>query len=244
MNVNNSLPEDYQNPDYTAPQVGSFGSNISSFNNRLIGQPGSPQRTEMTLGAFGPLGMMLGMYLSNKQKAGREMTKAKDNVQNQMTDLNQWYNSEYYKDYLNSSEARSAMMGLQNQLNKVMSGVNNQGASTGATTEGRIAAKGEVQRNMADAINRLVGVGAQQKQGTRRDYMTYSGLINQQLNGMYQQQAQNYNQAADNIANAGSDMLGLLANAGLPGSGGFVSGAAKSTTGMMGSTNLPGQWTY
>jgi hypothetical protein len=196
--------------------------------NSIIGEPGSTQRsdTNSTLGAVsagmalgGPLG---GLYAWGKAKAGNEMTKASDNINKQLTDLNQWYNSEYYKDYMDSTEARSMMSTLQTQMKTIMAGVDNQGAAMGGTGEQRIAAKGETQRNLGDAINRLAGMGAQKKQGVRRDYMTYGGIINGKLNDIFSQKAAGYNQISDNVATGATDLLSLAFGGGTGALGGLI----------------------
>jgi hypothetical protein len=153
------------------------------------------------------------------QKPGQEMQKSADLTQKQLGDLNAWYNSEYYKDYMQSAEARSTMSSLTDQVKKILMAYNNKAVATGATDESRVAAKTGAQNSMSDAINRISGIGSQRKDATRRDYMNYSGLLSKQMSDIYQNKAQGYQQQQDNLFNGGIDLATALFSGGGKGGG-------------------------
>jgi hypothetical protein len=148
------------------------------------------------------------------KKPGQEMQKAADLTQNQLGDLTSWYDSNYYQDYMNSAEARSSMSSLTEQVKKVLMGYNNQAVATGATPEAQLAAKTGAQSSMSDAINRLAGMGTQRKESTRRDYMNYSGLLNNQMANIYRDKAQGYQTQQNNLFSGIGDLFGALTSAG------------------------------
>lgn len=148
------------------------------------------------------------------KKPGAEMDKAADLTQNQLGDLNAWYNQNYYKDYMDSAEARSAMSTLTEQVKRVLMGYNNQAVATGATPEAQLAAKTGAQSSMSDAVNRLAGLGTQRKDTTRRDFMNYSGLLNNQMAGIYGNKAQGYLTQQNNLFQGIGDLFGALTSAG------------------------------
>jgi len=184
---------------------GAFGGNISGLNKADQG-----------------IGDAVSGAVDWFKKPGQEMQKAADLTQNQLGDLNAWYNQNYYQDYMDSAEARSAMSTLTEQIKKVLMGYNNQAVASGATPEAGLAAKTGAQSSMSDAINRLAGMGTQRKEGQRRDYMNYSGLLNNQMANIYRDKAQGYQTQQNNLFQGIGDLFGAITGGGGSGAGASV----------------------
>ena len=156
------------------------------------------------------------------QKPGLEMQKSADLTQNQLGDLSGWYNSNINQDYMNSSEARSSIATLTEQVKRILAGYNNQAVATGATPEAALAAKTGAQSNMADMMAKLSGLGTQKKENVQRDYMTFGGLLNKQMADIYQNKAAGYQAQQDAVFNGIGDLFGALTAGGTKLMGGLV----------------------
>jgi len=167
---------------------------------------------ERLMGRFGPVGLMGSMYMRNQRKAGEERQKSEDLTTDRLSDLNAFYNSEYYKDFLNTAEARSAQSQLQTQLKDMLRGYENNAVSTGATPEARIAAKTRGQEGYSRGMNQILGLATQNKAGVRRDYTANANYLNSILANIYEGKAGSYEQVASNIANTGTEAIGTIAN--------------------------------
>jgi hypothetical protein len=158
----------------------------------------------------GVIGGAAGLAYDWFKKPGEEMKKVENMSQQQLGDLTSWYNQNYYKDYMDSAEARSSMSNLTEQVKKVLMGYDNQAVASGSTEESRLAAKTGVQSSMGDAMTRLAGLGTQRKAAMRGDYMNYSGLLSNQLANVYRDKAQGYLTQQSNLFNSVGDLAGAL----------------------------------
>lgn len=170
---------------------GAFGGNIGMFN-----------KADNSIRKGG--GQLWEWY----KRPSAEMAKAEGLAKNQLDELNAFYNENYYKDYMNSAEAQSAMRALTEQVRRMMGGVDNQAVASGATDESKLAAKTGAVSTMADAINRLASLATQRKDSIRKDYMNYSGLLNQQMAQIYGNKAQGYLTQQNNIFQGLGDLFG------------------------------------
>lgn len=171
----------------------------AASNPNLMGFLGS------TLGGIpGQLGTM---YAGQLRKAGEERTRASGIVEGQLSNLNAFYNSEYYKDFLDTAEARSAQSQLQTQLRDMLKAYESNSISTGATPEARIAAKTQGQQRYSEGLNQILGLATQNKTGIRRDYMANANFLNSQLMDIYNRKAMSHEQVAQNVANTGGSLL-------------------------------------
>lgn len=184
--------------------LGNVFQQDESGRNRL-----NPRVTEGALAMFGLPGILGSMYMRSQRKAGEELTKGSDIIEGQFADLNAFYNTEYYRDFLDTAEARSAQSQLQSQLRDMLKAYDNNSISTGATPEARIAAKTEGQQRYSEGINQILGLATQNKANIRRDFTADRGLLTNQLMNIYNQRAASYQQVSQNIADTGTSLLNL-----------------------------------
>jgi len=167
---------------------------------------------EKVLNFMSPVGMMASSYMGQQRKAGEQRDEAAGIAQGQLSDLNAFYNSEYYKDYLDTAEARSAQSQLQSQLREMLKAYENNAVSTGATPEARIATKTQGQQRYSEGLNQILGLATQNKAGVRRDYTANANYLNSLLMNIYEQKAGGHEQVAQNIAGTFGDIIGIAGN--------------------------------
>jgi hypothetical protein len=119
----------------------------------------------------------------------------------------EWYNKNYYSDYLQTAETQSALSQLRDQIrlnNRQASGAI---ATRGGTDEARLAAQSAGNRTYADAIRGIAGQATAYKRGVdMQNQQNQQGILSMMMN-MYNQNAANANQLAQNGMNAGVGLM-------------------------------------
>lgn len=135
-------------------------------------------------------------------KAGKEQQKL---IQQQQNDLSAWYKNNYYKDFLNTDIAKSVLSKLTNQFTDQANLLNNVSAKTGATYESNLAGKSALNKQYAQALANLLGMGTQYKDSIRQSYLYQQNPItNYQMNNLMNKQA--------SWSNFGGNAVSSLAN--------------------------------
>lgn len=142
---------------------------------------------------------------SNKQ-AAKQRKRYENQLQGRVDDLNEWFNREYYRDFLDTDIARSSIRGLMQQQDRQLEAINNAAAQGGATAESNIAAKGKLNEGFADAIARLLGYGTQYKNDLRSQYDYRLQSLYQPINDLQQQRINDYALNSQNITAAGNSL--------------------------------------
>jgi hypothetical protein len=119
----------------------------------------------------------------------------------------EWYNKNYYSDYMQNADVQSGLSMLRDQIqtnNRRIAGAN---AMRGGTDETRLAAQAEGNRTYADAIRGIAGQATAYKRGIDvQNQQNQQSTLAMMMN-MYQQQAQNANQLGQNGMNAGVGLM-------------------------------------
>lgn len=84
-------------------------------------------------------GLALGSALFGAYKSAKAAKKQENEAKDQQAKENAWYRKEYYKNYLDSEEARAAMKRVEDTLNKQNQQAQATATITGATPESVIA---------------------------------------------------------------------------------------------------------
>ena len=157
------------------------------------------------MGAIGLGTSLIGgiMGASNAAKARREQQRQ---IRQEQAAKEGWYNRNYYQNYLDSTEAQSAMTRLRDTLRR--RGEENRAAAaiTGATQEAVTAQQANDGQAVAQAMQGLAEKGDAIKRQTDAQYMGYqSDIANKQL-----QQAQLDEQGGNQLL---GNSVGLLGSA-------------------------------
>jgi hypothetical protein len=134
--------------------------------------------------------------------------KAQQNLINEQNRKNEeWYNKNYYSDYMQNADVQSGLSMLRDQLRLNTRQQAGALAMRGGTDEARLAAQSAGNRTYADAIRGIAGQATAYKRGIDAQYQQNRQNIWGMYMNMYNQDAANANQLSQNGANAG---LGLM----------------------------------
>ena len=159
-------------------------------------------------------------------------------LEGRLSDLENWYNTEYNTPYLDTTSGKAAIGSLRTYYGDAMKKVGQNSAITGASDEAKVATGDKVQRGLADSVMRLAGYGTQYKDSIRREYQGQKmGLENMQQDNLARK-SESWNNLMSNSMNAGigaaelfgmdggDDVIGSLRN-GLKLKKGFMNNTLK-----------------
>ena len=114
--------------------------------------------------------------------------------------INTLFNDEMSTDFLDTEIGSSQVRSLSEMYEKQIKQGDQSLASTGATSEAKIAVRGEAAKNYAEQLNKLTGYGTSYRDSLRRDHQNQlNNIFNMQL----QQQAGKQNTWSAIMQNAG-----------------------------------------
>jgi hypothetical protein len=119
----------------------------------------------------------------------------------------QWYNKNYYADYMQNADVQSGLSQLRDQIalnNRRIAGAS---AMSGGTDEARLAAQAAGNRTYADAIRGIAGQATAYKRGIDAQNQQNQQSILSMMSNSYNQDAANANQLSQNGMNAGVGLL-------------------------------------
>ena len=143
--------------------------------------------------------------MSQASKARRQQQAL---INRQAASNEAWYQRNYYQNYLDSSEARSAMKRVEDTLRRRNQQAEGQAAVTGATREAVIAQQENDQTALADTAERLAARGDEVKrQVDAQNQANKAGIT-----GMQMQQAQAAEAGGQQLLSNGIALLGNSIN--------------------------------
>lgn len=158
--------------------------------------------------AGGALG--IGASIFGGISASKAMKKVKKNLEGQMKDNQNWYDRRYNEDATQRADAQRILtMTNENikQRNQQAAGAQ---AVMGGTEESVAAAKAANNQALADATSQIAVNGERRKDQIESQYLQTKSDLNDKLNNVEQAKAQAVSQAAQGVAQAGSNIAGLF----------------------------------
>ena len=152
------------------------------------------------------LGNLFGSYQSAKAN-----NRAFDYLKSKQRDLDSAYNQDYYKDYMDTVESRSAISRYRDQLKKMNPALNNTAVKTGATAETVVATGGKMNDSYAGFLNDLAGNATAYKQRIRDNYLNRKAALDGQEFNILQNKAQQWDNFGQNVTNASGSILNAWA---------------------------------
>lgn len=140
-------------------------------------------------------------------KSAEANRKADHYLRGRMSALDADYAQNYYKDFLDSSTARSAVSRLNRTFKDEADKLRGRSIVTGSTAEAELAGKDNLQQRYADAVSNLAGVGTQYKQNIKNQYMQNRAGLENQTYANLAGKATNWSNFGQNVTNAGSNIL-------------------------------------
>ena len=150
--------------------------------------------------------------LYGSKKSAQANNRAFDFLKQKQADLNSVYNQDYYKDYMNTTESRSAIKRFQEGLRKMNPSLNNTAVKTGATPESVVATGGRMTDSYADFMNNLAGKSTAYKQRVKDMYEQRKAAMEGQEFNILQNKASQWDNFGQNVSNTSGSLLNAWAN--------------------------------
>lgn len=132
-------------------------------------------------------------------------------LDNRLSDLDKWYNTEYNTPYLDTTAGRSAVNSLRTYYGDAMKKVSQNSAITGASDEAKVATGDKVQRGLSDSLMRLAGHGTMYRDSIRREYQNLKFPLENMKQQSYANKSQNWTNLMNNamiLGIAGAEAAG------------------------------------
>lgn len=143
-------------------------------------------------------------------KASQAMKKIKANLEQQRKDNQNWYDRRYNEDATQRADAQRILTQTEEAFRNRNRQAQGTAAVMGGTEESVASAKEANAQAMANAASQIDVAGEARKDNIEEQYMNTDRSIQNQLNNLEQQKAQNVQQAANGVASAASKIGGLL----------------------------------
>ncbi len=142
--------------------------------------------------------------------ASKAMKKIKNNLNEQRKRNQDWYDRRYNEDATQRADAQAILTRTEETIrarNKQAAGTQ---AVMGGTEESVAAAKAANNQALADATATIAVNADKRKDAIEQQYQARDAEIQEQLNDLEQKKAQNTAQAIQGVAEAGSNIAGIL----------------------------------
>ncbi len=142
--------------------------------------------------------------------ASKAMKKIKNNLNEQRKRNQDWYDRRYNEDATQRADAQAILTRTEETIrarNKQAAGTQ---AVMGGTEETVAAAKAANNQALADATATIAVNADKRKDAIEQQYQARDAEIQEQLNDLEQKKAQNTAQAIQGVAEAGSNIAGIL----------------------------------
>lgn len=183
-----------------------------------------------------PIGMAAaGMFskIYGGIKSGKANREAEGIVDNQITDLNSWYDVEKNRDFLESNVARSAITNVLENIEDRNKQVDSTAAVTGGSDASVIAAKAKSQDQYSNTIRDIASYGTARGDRIEDRYRTNLSQLMGQKTNIQTGKAAN----AGRLSEAGGQLISAAGSMYSPGAGMFGSGAGGGQSLMSSSGN-------
>ena len=156
----------------------------------------------------------------NRRAAENAQTQALNTLNSQQAQLDNFFNSEYYGDYMNRSDVQSMMRSMQDQTRQQNAMNYSMAAVMGSTPEALAARQNNAAALMGNTYSQI---GANMS-NWKSNYIHNSMALNNQEYNLWAQQANQFRQAAHDSMSQALDNYTRIASA-LVGSAGSALGA-------------------
>lgn len=155
--------------------------------------------------------MKIGGSIFGGIKASQAMKQVEKNLNQQMQDNQNWYDRRYNEDATQRADAQRMLtmtMDAIRDRNRAAAGTQ---AVMGGTEESVAATKAANANALADTAAQIAVAGANRKDNVENQYLTRKGAINDKLNNLQTQKANNIINAVNGVSSAASDIAGSFA---------------------------------
>jgi len=154
--------------------------------------------------------MKLGAGIFGGISAARAARKMKANIEQQKAENQRWYDKNYNEDATQRADAQRLLTMTEDSISKRNQQAAGAAAVMGGTEESVTAAKEANSKALSDTMSSINTAAEARKSQIEQQYMTRNDNLNQQLNNLEQQKAQNIAKAVAGAGNAGADVAGAI----------------------------------
>lgn len=154
--------------------------------------------------------MKIGGSIFGGLKASQAMKQVQQNLEQQQKENQDWYDRRYNEDATQRADAQRMLtmtMDAIRDRNRAAAGTQ---AVMGGTEESVAATKAANANALADTASQIAVAGANRKDNVENQYLTRKGAINDKLNNLQMQKANNIINAVNGVSGAASGIAGAL----------------------------------
>lgn len=150
--------------------------------------------------------LKIGSSIFGGIKASKAMKKVKRNLEDQKRQNEAWYDRRYNEDATQRADAQRILSMTQEAINKRNKQAARAQAVAGASDESVAMEKAANAKAMADATSQIAVAGERQKEAIEQQYQARDAGLNDALNNMEINKAQNIASAVNGVADAGASI--------------------------------------
>lgn|GEM_PF-410957 len=143
-------------------------------------------------------------------KASQAMKNYRNNINNQLTENQNWYDRRYNEDFTQRADAQRMLTMTEDAIRKRNKAAAGTQAVMGGNEASVAAAKEANNQATSDVAARIVAAGEQRKDQIESQYKQTKQNLQNQLNNLEYQKAMNTAQAIQGVGNAAGDIIGAF----------------------------------
>ncbi|WP_337577697.1 hypothetical protein [Prevotellamassilia timonensis] len=162
------------------------------------------------IGAAIGAGLKIGGSIFGGIKMSKAIKKMKAQINNQLKDNQNWYDRRYNEDATQRADAQALLTRTEESIRNRNAAAAGAQAVMGGTEESVAAAKEANNKALSDAVTNIAVNADARKDQIEQQYMNKKGELQDKLNNLTMQGAQNTAQAVNGVASVGNDIAGIL----------------------------------
>lgn len=162
------------------------------------------------IGAAIGAGLKIGGSIFGGIKMSKAIKKMKAQINNQLKDNQNWYDRRYNEDATQRADAQALLTRTEESIRNRNAAAAGAQAVMGGTEESVAAAKEANNKALSDAVTNIAVNADARKDQIEQQYMNKKGELQDKLNNLTMQGAQNTAQAVNGVASVGNDLAGIL----------------------------------
>jgi hypothetical protein len=162
------------------------------------------------IGAAIGAGLKIGGSIFGGIKMSKAIKKMKAQINNQLKDNQNWYDRRYNEDATQRADAQALLIRTEESIRNRNAAAAGAQAVMGGTEESVAAAKEANNKALSDAVTNIAVNADARKDQIEQQYMNKKGELQDKLNNLTMQGAQNTAQAVNGVASVGNDIAGIL----------------------------------
>lgn len=162
------------------------------------------------IGAAIGAGLKIGGSIFGGIKMSKAIKKMKAQINNQLKDNQNWYDRRYNEDATQRADAQALLTRTEESIRNRNAAAAGAQAVMGGTEESVAAAKEANNKALSDAVTNIAMNADARKDQIEQQYMNKKGELQDKLNNLTMQGAQNTAQAVNGVASVGNDIAGIL----------------------------------